>query len=240
MAENADWYSNRLPVWMKMLRQLRPAIFRCYLPLSLHRRKQNADTTIAGLLLGTRLEVFHPRLYMSSRLFAAHLARLPLRGKRFLDMGTGSGIAGIIAAQHGAQVLAVDVNPVAVQLASENARRHGVEGQMKCVESDLFESVDPREQFDCIAFNPPYYAGKVHSAELAAWMAGEDYQTIVRFLWSAKDRLAPAGRIVLILSTDMPLQLVHQESLACGYHYAVLERRTHLFEFFYLLELQGA
>jgi ribosomal protein L11 methyltransferase len=45
-----------------------------------------------------------------------------------LDVGTGSGILAIAAARLGARaVAAVDVDPVAVEAAAENARRNGVE-----------------------------------------------------------------------------------------------------------------
>ena len=43
-------------------------------------------------------------------------------GERVLDVGTGCGILGIIAAKKAGEVVAVDVNPYAVRCAKENAR----------------------------------------------------------------------------------------------------------------------
>src|SRR3972149_4355762 len=42
-------------------------------------------------------------------------------GERVLDMGTGCGIVGVLAARKACEVVAVDVNPHAVRCARENA-----------------------------------------------------------------------------------------------------------------------
>src|SRR5262245_51586685 len=51
-------------------------------------------------------------------------------GERVLDLGTGSGIHGLLAARAGADVVAVDLNPAAVQAAAANARRNGLSGRV--------------------------------------------------------------------------------------------------------------
>ncbi|HKU44920.1 MAG TPA: 50S ribosomal protein L11 methyltransferase [Polyangiales bacterium] len=50
-----------------------------------------------------------------------------VRGKRVVDFGAGSAVAGIAAAKVGATlVTAVDIDPVALRMAEENARLNGV------------------------------------------------------------------------------------------------------------------
>jgi predicted nicotinamide N-methyase len=50
-----------------------------------------------------------------------------VRGKRVLDFGCGSGVAGIAAAMAGArEVLACDIDPLALQASEANARLNGV------------------------------------------------------------------------------------------------------------------
>ncbi|MDE1871542.1 MAG: methyltransferase [Candidatus Micrarchaeota archaeon] len=71
---------------------------------------------------------------------------------KMLDMGTGTGIQGIIGAMKGCEVTFADVNPNAVECARENAATNGVSG--KFVVSDLFSNIKGR--FNTISFDPPY------------------------------------------------------------------------------------
>jgi ribosomal protein L11 methyltransferase len=60
------------------------------------------------------------------------------RAVRVLDLGTGSGILAIAAALLGAtSVLALDVDPVAVNAARQNVAVNGVEGRVRVVEGSL-------------------------------------------------------------------------------------------------------
>ena len=79
-------------------------------------------------------------------------------GKEVLDLGCGYGVIGIvIKAMHPEiHVTGIDINPRAVELTEENAKRNCVE--IKTYVSDGFEEVD--ETFDTILTNPPIRAGK--------------------------------------------------------------------------------
>lgn len=67
------------------------------------------------------------------------LPRRPWR--RILDMGTGSGILAIAAAKATqAKVLAVDVDPVAVEVAAQNMEENGVAGRVRCLAGDGFRT----------------------------------------------------------------------------------------------------
>ncbi len=48
-------------------------------------------------------------------------------GKKVIDFGPGSGVAGVAAAMVGAQVVAVDIDPQALIATNNNARLNGVE-----------------------------------------------------------------------------------------------------------------
>lgn len=231
------WYAVPTPLMLRLRRRLRPAVFRLAAPILFHFRKKNAPTRVAGLELETRLEVFHPRFFLSSGIFARHVRTLPLAGCRVLDMGTGSGIIGIIAAQRGAQVLAVDVNTAAVALADRNAHRHGVSDHMTCCTSDLFDQLPRRHRFEWIFFNPPFYAQEPNTPAEKALYAGTQHAVLCRFLKQAAEYLAPEGRLVLILSSDMPLQEVDAWIGEYGYRVTYHEGRVHYFEIFHILHL---
>ena len=76
------------------------------------------------------------------------------------DLCTGSGcIACSIAYEHPlAHVVATDLAPEAVALASENVAALGLEGRVDVVACDLGEGVDPAllGAFDLVVSNPPY------------------------------------------------------------------------------------
>ena len=71
-----------------------------------------------------------------------------------LDLGTGSGIQALAAADHARRVVATDINPRALALAWVNARLNGVP-PLDCREGDLFAPVRG-ERFGLIVANPPY------------------------------------------------------------------------------------
>ena len=50
--------------------------------------------------------------------------RLPLDGRRVLELGCGLGLVGVVAALHGAQVLCTDYEEAALAFARHNARRN--------------------------------------------------------------------------------------------------------------------
>lgn len=84
------------------------------------------------------------------------LANLTIRqqSKATLDLGTGCGIQGLMAARHSDRVIAVDRNPRAVAIANFNAKLNGIEN-LECREGDLFRPVEGMT-FDLIISNPPF------------------------------------------------------------------------------------
>ena len=79
----------------------------------------------AGMRLQIPVGVFHPSIFFSSPIFANFLQSIDFQGKEVLDIGSGSGLLSLVAAQKGAQITALDINPIAVQTTAENARLNG-------------------------------------------------------------------------------------------------------------------
>ena len=74
---------------------------------------------------------------------AALLTVEPLAGKSVIDVGTGSGILAIGAAMLGAKdVLAIDIDPVAVRVAKENIEHNHLSDRVRAVEGNLLASSD--------------------------------------------------------------------------------------------------
>lgn len=85
--------------------------------------------------------------WASGLAMARYLAQQPhwVEGKRVLDFGAGSGVAAIAAAKAGAlEVVACDLDPLAIDACQANAALNGVELQYSL---DFFEEAD---RFDLI------------------------------------------------------------------------------------------
>ena len=93
-----------------------------------------------------------------NRLAVAKLAR----DRTVLDCFTHTGSFALNAAKGGAKhVTAVDVSEFAVQCASENARRNGLDGVMDCVAANVFDLLPQLEKqprkYDFIILDPPAF-----------------------------------------------------------------------------------
>jgi ribosomal protein L11 methyltransferase len=97
-----------------------------------------------GMAFGTGT---HP----TTRLCLAALEEMPVRGARVLDLGTGSGVLSIAAAKEGAaSVLAVDVDPIAVDAARENIAANDVADRVRVVAGSLARA---QGKYDLILVN---------------------------------------------------------------------------------------
>src|SRR5687767_14697484 len=97
---------------------------------------------IDGVPLLILPQVFNPVLLRSGAIMARALLGLPLSDPArlaVLDLGTGSGIGAVFAAQRGASVVAVDINPEAVRCARINALLNDLDERIEVRRGDLFE-----------------------------------------------------------------------------------------------------
>jgi release factor glutamine methyltransferase len=122
------------------------------------------------------------------------------------DVGTGSGCIAVALAQElpDARIVAVDVSVDALAVAERNAAEHGVADRILCVESDLFDGLDPATRFDAIVSNPPYLApGDFTQPELrfephTALSGGSDgLEAISRLIEAAPSRLHTGGFLIV-------------------------------------------
>jgi release factor glutamine methyltransferase len=126
-----------------------------------------------------------------------------------LDFGTGSGCVAVALAVKcpEANIIALDIAPEALEMAKNNADRHGVSERIRFVLGDGLPAVPTGAVFDLVAANPPY----IPSAEIAglqrevreydprrALDGGFDGLEFYRHLASeAGPLLKPGGKIML-------------------------------------------
>src|SRR5689334_1627609 len=131
-------------------RRIQPAVFKWIRKNS----ERTGEVRVDGLALMIQPHVFHPKYFGRSRIVAKYVKCLYHRGRKFLDMGTGSGFIVLQAARAGATVTAVDINPAAVDAARLNAARNNI--SISAAYSDLFSAL-PGCRYDVVAWNPPFF-----------------------------------------------------------------------------------
>lgn len=138
---------------------------------------------------------FGPDSYRFARALELELAARPQRCSRALDLGCGAGAGALTLARlfPQAQVLATDINPLALQFAEVNATLAGC-GNIAFRHSDLYAHC--ADGYDLIAANPPFIAdpgGRTYRDG-----GGADGLDITRrIVEGALDRLAPGGALML-------------------------------------------
>jgi release factor glutamine methyltransferase len=154
---------------------------------------------VEGLPLVVLPDVFNPKLLRSGEFLVQQLARPDLlpRGSSVLDLGSGSGAAGVAAAKRGCAVTAVDINPAAVRCTRINALLNDVEIDAR--QGDLFSPLMATERFDIVLFNPPYYRGVPRDGLDHAWRSTDVPE---RFAASLASHLVPCGHALVVLSSD--------------------------------------
>ena len=76
-----------------------------------------------------------------------------------IDVGTGSGLLGLVVASRGGRVVAGDINRRALEFARRNALRNGLTGSIELIESDAYLGLrvsDLRRRPRLIVSNPPF------------------------------------------------------------------------------------
>lgn len=128
---------------------------------------------------------------------------------KIVDVGTGSGCIAVTLAKNlpTAEIYALDISNEALEVARGNAKMHGVEKNIRFLQSDLLQELQGSWGADAVVSNPPYIA----TGELAnlpkevrdfepvrALSAGEDgFEVFQRLVMDARRVLKPSGLIAL-------------------------------------------
>lgn len=161
------------------------------------------------LKLQTSSHVFCPNLTTSR--IAQKLDGLA--GKEVLDLGCGCGPIAIYMAKQGAsKVTAIDVVPQATEIATQNVKDHGLEGQITVHCGDLFAPIGD-QKFDVIVNDVSGIAELPGRA--AGWYpqavptGGDDgANVVVRMFQNVKNHLNPGGVLYFATSSLSNVQRI--------------------------------
>jgi release factor glutamine methyltransferase len=200
-------------------------------------RRSTRLVRAAGFRLAIYPSVFHPKLFLTSEFFARFLATIDLKDKHVADVGTGSGILALAAARAGAKAVALDINPMAVNAAADNARANGLGDRVTAVRSDLMSALALGSQFDVIISNPPFFSGEPRDIADRAWVAGPGYRDIASLFEQARQRLKLSGKMYVLLSSDSDLHFFGQLIAKAGFRARIATAFSILVESMIIYEL---
>lgn len=120
-----------------------------------------------------------------------------------LEIGTGIGIIAVKASKLAYEVVAIDINPYAVECARKNAEINAISLDVK--QGDLFEPVADRK-FDLILFNTPYLPSDeddlVDDELDAAWNGGSSGREVIdRFIDELPKHMSTNATVQLVQSS---------------------------------------
>ena len=166
--------------------------------------KEAYTTEVLGKEIIVYPNVMSPKYDWSPRF---HIENMPnQKGKEFLEIGCGSGILALFAAFQGAKrVVAVDINPNAIENTKANFQKYNLKN-FNILESDVFEKVEGK--FDTINFAAPYHGSKPKDI-LEYGVSDPEYRALRLFLKNAKSFLKDNGQIVLGFSNTGDLDLLN-------------------------------
>ncbi len=151
-------------------------------------------------------------------------------------MGTGSGFLAVEAASDPrvTRVVAVDIDPDALDSARKGAGAAEVVVEIEFVLGDLFEGLEG-ERFDLIMFNPPYLPSE-GDADEPSWSGGAaGNEVMLRFLDEACEHLNPDGGVLMIYSSESGFALAEVNE---KYSATILEELPLFFERLYCVLLR--
>ncbi|MEK6958859.1 MAG: HemK2/MTQ2 family protein methyltransferase [archaeon] len=173
-------------------------------------------------------EVYKPS--DDSWLLEEEINKLNLKGKRCLDMGCGSGVQTLAMLKADADsVTSVDINPDALRFTRQKTLKLGHnEIKTRFVKSNLFSKLE-HEDFDFIAFNPPY----VPSDE-KKWVdldGGKNGREVIDlFIDQVKPHMNKGGLLYLLVSSHNNEKEVLSLLKSVGFKSHIIAKKDLFFE----------
>jgi HemK-like putative methylase len=191
------------------------------------------QTDFGGLTISYDESVLPPRRWTSMQsIWAAGLLRNSPPG-RLLELCAGAGQIGLLAvAMEPRELVMVDLNPRACEIARSNAAANGLVAPVDVRHGDLQDVIRADEKFVGVIADPPWVpsaqTGRFPADPLHAIDGGHDGLDVVRSCLQVISRhLAVGGWALLQLGTEAQAAAVTEWSLAKGLGLEVCETRVY-------------
>lgn len=160
----------------------------------LDKRRESKVISLKGLKLTICPGVFDPSLGEGSQIIIEN--NKLLSGNKVLELGTGTGVLAMLAAQNSKFVVATDISKKAIDCARLNFKENSLDQKIELRKGYLFDVIDKNEKFDQIIFNPPFLEGNPNST-LENSYYDSDYKILETFFSIAHKYLTTNGNIVI-------------------------------------------
>lgn len=122
---------------------------------------------------------------------------------RVLDLGTGAGVLPLLMAERAAHIEAVEIDADLADMAARSVAQNGLADKITVRRGDYRDiaSLYPRESFDLVLANPPYYPtgkGKINPALSIARARHEITASLADVVQAARYALRFRGRLAMV------------------------------------------
>lgn len=180
-----------------------------------------------GLKITINKNVFHPGFFYSTKNMYNFIQEINMKDAKVLELGAGSGLLALGCAKRGAKVLASDINPHAIDLIKKNANKNKL--NIDIIESDLFDSI-PKQTFNYILINPPYYKGDPTDDFHVAFYAGANFQYFKKLFKQLREFKNESTKVYMILADNCNIQEIQDIAKLAGFDFELKKTIKHMFE----------
>lgn len=180
--------------------------------------KKDRTTHLNGFNLLIKPSVFHPKFFFSSLYFYDVIKKIDLEDKQILEIGCGSGLLSLLAYQKNAFVTCCDVNDKAIDCTQHNFKLNFNTNSRKfdAIKSDLFDAI-PKQPFDYIFINPPYFFNDAKTENQLAWNCGKNGEYFIKFFSQLQDYINQQSNVLMILADNCEIERI--QNIAKQYHF---------------------
>ncbi|MEL6832904.1 MAG: methyltransferase [Bacteroidota bacterium] len=208
---------------------LQPILWRAYRWYGRKERRYRMD----DLTLFLAPSVFHPAWMLTTRTMTEFALRQNITDKNVLELGAGNGFLALSCQRAKAHVTATDINPAAIASLRKSSAYNQL--PISIIESDLFEQIPGKNQFDYIFINPPYFPKDPNNDQERAYFCGLDFSYFKRLFQQLRDW--NKAQVFMILTDDCELESIQQIAVAHGWRFELAQEQKKLGEMHLIYQL---
>jgi release factor glutamine methyltransferase len=180
-----------------------PVLSRAYKIYSSKERNYNYE----GIRIKVFPGVFHPGFFFSTKYLISYLNKYKISNQKVLELGAGTGMISVYFAKLSADVTASDISKTAIENIKTNAQLNAC--NIKTIHSDLFDLI-PKQKFDFIIINPPYFPKDASDESELAWFCGTDFQYFEKLFRQLPEFIFPDTTAVMVLSENCDIEMIEK------------------------------